>query len=278
MVNILLPALTSLIGLVFAAILARRFLTRRHAYELVWSLGLLWYVLAAGAEALGGAQGWSPALYKLWYATGAIGVAAYLGVGALYLHTSPPFGSLAVVCLLGGGVPALATNHLDVGFTALGVAIALTALLTVKPTLFPHAVFAVLVLTSLMAALRVASASVDITMLPKSPDEVVSGQAFDLDTRALPIPFNVAGTLVLVLGAGSSAIHFWRTRTHPHRVASNGLIVLGAVIVAEASGLTRFGVTSLFFVGQLVGMLCLLGGFLVSAQASLLSAAPRRSR
>ena len=278
MANIVLPALTSLIGLVFASVLARRFLHKRRAYELVWCLGLLWYALAAGAEALGGVAGWTPALYKLWYVTGAIGVAAYLGAGTLYLHKDQPFGSLSVVCILGGGVPALATNHLDIGFTALGVAIGLTAVLTLNPKLFPRAVFAVLATTSIIAAARVANAPVDITLLPANSQEIVSGQAFDADIRTLPIPFNVAGTLVLVLGAGSSAIQFWRTRTMLRRVASNALIVAGAVIVAEASGLTRFGVTALFFVGQLVGMLCLLGGFLLSGQASPSSAVPRRFR
>lgn len=275
MANIVLPALTSLIGLAFVAILASRFARRRRAYYLLWSLGLLWYALAAGTEAVGGASGWTPALYKVWYATGAIGVAAYLGAGTLFLHRDPPFGSLSVVCILGGGVPALATNHLDIGFTALGAAIALSAVLTFKPAAFPQAVFAILVVTSLLAAARVSGAQVDISQLPTSSDQIVSGQAFDADIRTLPIPFNVAGTLILVLGAGGSAIQFWRTRTGPDRVASNVLIVLGALVVGEASGLTRFGITALFFVGQLVGMLCLLGGFLVSATPSF--AAPRRS-
>ena len=50
-------------------------------------------ILAAGAEATGGALGWNPGLYRLWYATGAIGVAAYLGAGTLFLHRDPPFGA-----------------------------------------------------------------------------------------------------------------------------------------------------------------------------------------
>ena len=266
MANIVLPALTSIIGLAFAAVLAARFTKKRHAYELVWALGLLWYALAAGTEAVGGASGWSPALYKTWYITGAVGVAAYLGAGTLFLHRDPSFGSLAVVSILGSGVPDLVTNHLDIGFSALSAAIGLTAVLTLKPTRFPHAVFAVLLIASALAAIRVANAQVDITQLPTSSEQIVSGQAFDADIRALPIPLNIAGTLILVLGAGGSAIQFWQTRSNSNRVASNVLIVVGALIVGEASGLTRFGITALFFVGQLVGMLCLLTGFLLSAQ------------
>ena len=199
MANIVLPALTSLIGLAFAAVLARRFFSRRQAYQLVWSLGLVWYALAAGSEALGGALGWKPLLSRLWYITGAIGVAAYLGAGTLFRHRDPPFGSLASVCILGGGVPALATNHLEIGFTALGAAIALTAVLTFKPTRFADAALVVLAAASLVAAVCVANAPVDITQLPRSPDQIVSGQAFDADVRALTPPFNIAGALILIL-------------------------------------------------------------------------------
>src|SRR5438105_6024056 len=107
--NVLLPTLTSLLAFGFTAVLAQRFASRHRPYYFVWSLGLLWYALAAGTEAIGGTLGWSPILYRIWYTTGAIGVAAYLGAGTLYLHRDPPFGSVTVVCVLGGGVPALAT-------------------------------------------------------------------------------------------------------------------------------------------------------------------------
>ena len=87
--NVLLPAVTSLLGFGFAGVLLARFAGRRQPYYLVWGLGLVWYAIAAGTEALGGAQGWTPALYRTWYITGAIGVAAFLGAGTLYLHREP---------------------------------------------------------------------------------------------------------------------------------------------------------------------------------------------
>ena len=85
--NVLLTSLTSLIGLTFTVIMARQIERRQQPNYL---------------------------------ATGAIGVAAYLGAGTLFLHRDPPFGSLAVICILGSGVPALATNHLEIGFLPLG--------------------------------------------------------------------------------------------------------------------------------------------------------------
>ena len=107
-VNIVLPALTSLLSFGFALVLVARFSRRHQPYYLVWTLGLLWYALAAGSEAVGALSAWTPVLYKLWYTTGAIGVAAYLGAGTIYLHKDQPFGSLTVVCFLIGSIPALA--------------------------------------------------------------------------------------------------------------------------------------------------------------------------
>ena len=263
--NILLPTLTSLLGFGFAILLAFRFARRRQPYHLVWSFGLLWYALAAGCEALGGATGWNAALYKTWYLSGAIGVAAYLGAGTLYLHRDPPFGALTVVCLLGGSVPALATNHLDIGFTGLATAMLLTAVLNLRPGAFAHATLLVLVIASAAAAYRILNAPADVSLLPTSLEQIVSGQAFDADTRALTPPFNIAGALVLILGAALSALHFARTRVLSNRVISSVLIAVGAFVPSVASGLTRFGITSTFFIGELVGLLCILAGFLLSS-------------
>jgi hypothetical protein len=264
--NVVLPAATSVIGFAFCGVLLARLLERRQPYYLVWTLGLLWYALAAASEALGGSLGWTPALYRTWYVTGAIGVAAYLGAGTVYLHADPGFRSLTVICVLGSSVPALVANHLDVGFAGLGSAILLTAVLSWRPRWFAHAVVVVLVLASVAATYRVVNAPVETGLLPGSADQVVSGQAFDADTRALTPPFNISGALVLILGAVISALHVWRTRSLGPRVASNLLIAAGAFIPSVASGLTRFGITSLFFVGELLGLGCILAGFLLSGR------------
>jgi hypothetical protein len=52
---------------------------------------------------------------------------------------------------------------------------------------------------------------------------------------------------------------------------SNILIAVGAFVPSLGSGLTRFGITSLFFVGEFLGLACILVGF-------LLSTSPRRPR
>lgn len=267
--NVLLTSLTALLALAFAGLMARRFVTRRQPYYLVWCLGMLWYAIATGSEAVGGASGWSPALYKAWYLSGAIGVAAYLGAGTLFLHRDAPFGSLAVICILGAGVPALATDHLVIGFLGLGSAIVLGTVLTFRPAWFAEAATGLLLVASVAATYRIiAASSIDLTLLPSGPDQIVSGQAFDLDTRALTPPFNIAGALILILGAALSALQAVRGRSLSNRLSANILIAIGALVPSIASGLTRFGMTSVFFAGELVGLTCIFVGFLLSARVS----------
>jgi hypothetical protein len=275
--NIIITGITSTLAFAFTALMAQRLVAKHQPYYAVWCLGLLWYALATGSEAIGGAFGWTPTLYRVWYATGAIGVAAYLGAGTLYLHRDAPFGSLTVVCVLGAGVPALATNHLDIGFLGLGCAIVLAAVLTFKPAAFAHVATALLVLASLAAVSAIAQAPVDTALLPTNPGQIVSGQALDPDTRALTPPFNIAGALVLILGAVLSAIQFARTRSLSHRLLANVLIAVGAFVPSVASGLTRFGVTSVFFFGELVGLACIMAGFLLSAPRYRYQGEPRRN-
>ena len=263
--NVLIPAITSALAVAFTALMAQRFVSRRQPYYPVWCLGLLWYALATGSEALGAARGWDTALYRTWYLTGAIGVAAYLGAGTLYLHRDAPFGSLAVICILGASVPALATDHLDIGFTGLGCAILLGFVLALKPRALAHATTVILILASAVAASMILQAPVDVRLLPTSPDQIVSGQALDPNIRALTPPFNIAGALILILGAALSALQAARARSLSNRLAANILIAVGAFIPSVASGLTRFGVTSIFFLGELVGLACILAGFLLSS-------------
>jgi hypothetical protein len=264
--NVVLPALTSLVGFAFCGVLFRRFVQRPRAYLFVWGLGLLWYAIAAATEALGGAFGWSSVLYRTWYLTGAIGVAAYLGAGSVYLHRDEPgFRSLSVVCIMLASAPALAGGYLMVGFFGLSAAVLCTVILSTRPGWFAHAVFGALVVATVLAASVVAQSTIDRSLLPTMPDQVVSGQAFPAGTRALTPPLNISGAVLLLFGALASVIHFGRTRAQPDRVLSNVLIAVGALVPSLASGLTRFGITSLFFLGELLGLLCILAGFLLSA-------------
>ncbi|GAC1314709.1 MAG: hypothetical protein NVSMB2_04620 [Chloroflexota bacterium] len=278
MLVLVLPAATALLGYAVCALLLRQLATRPRMHILVWTIGLLLYAIAATTEVLGGIGGWTPGLYRAWYLSGAIGVAAYLGVGSVYLHRDEPgFRSLAVACVLLASAPALAGGYLGAGFLGLTSGAVLTLVLSTRPRLFSHAVLVLLLAATVAAAVIVLTSPVDLTLLPTSPGETVSGSAFPPATRALTPALNISGAALLIFGALSSAIFFSRTRAAPERVVSNILIVIGAFVPSFASGLTRFGITSLFFVGELIGMLCIVGGFLLSASRYRMSRDARRA-
>ena len=84
---------------------------RRGGFQLIWTLGMLFYGIAAGAEALAGAGGWTEPLYRVWYLTGAIWTAGWLGLGTAYLLGRTRFGYTFAVCLLAAGVFTLLTQR-----------------------------------------------------------------------------------------------------------------------------------------------------------------------
>ena len=80
-----LPYLTSIIVLVFAVLVFRRYISRRGTHLLIWGLGLVMYGIASFCAAYYTALGWNSLIYRLWYLCGAILAAAWLGQGTVYL-------------------------------------------------------------------------------------------------------------------------------------------------------------------------------------------------
>ncbi len=102
-----LPALTSLLALVFAVMLVDQWRERRHGFQLVWALGMLWYGIGAGAEAVAATAGWNETVYRVWYLTGAVWTAAWLGLGTAFLLGRTRFGYTYAALLLFSGLIAL---------------------------------------------------------------------------------------------------------------------------------------------------------------------------
>jgi len=59
----LLPSATALLAIAFAIALFDQWRERRHGFQLIWAIGMLFYGIASGCEAIGGASGWSEPLY-----------------------------------------------------------------------------------------------------------------------------------------------------------------------------------------------------------------------
>ena len=317
--NVAHPVLSSLLAFVFAAMVADQWWRRRQPYQLVWTIGLLWYGISAGTEFLGGAFGWNEPLYRTWYLVGAFGVAAYLGLGTVYLLNRTRFGYfVAVSFVLAGlfsyltavkytreGTPPSAETALAVVGASLASAVVLAVVTRFRRRWVGHATAAILVVASTIVT--VLTLTVPVASPGYSLDElgIPTGAAMPADLRILTPPFNIVGAFALVFGAVYSAYIFmpkvrvlrvttdvpivgavgrgiavvvnfaasipaawasFRAGTLNSRVPATLLIAIGGFIPGWTSGLNRFGVTWSFYIGELLGVVFIFLGFLVSIE------------
>jgi hypothetical protein len=317
--NVILPFLSSALSFVFAAMVGDQWVRRRQPYQLVWTIGLLWYGISAGTEFLGGAFGWSEGLYRLWYLIGAFGVAAYLGLGTVFLLNRTRFGYVVAFSVFAGGLfsilsavararegdPASIGTVIAVVTAATLAAIALVVVTRFERRLVAHTAAGLLVAATVVVTWLTFTVPVDSPGYFLDATGVPTGEAFPSDLRVLTPPFNIAGAFALVFGAVYSAYIFmpkkrvmrvtsripivgafgrvvavivnlvaslpgaWRALrngTLNSRVPATILIALGGFIPGWTSGLNRFGITWAFYLGELVGVLLIFIGFLVSIE------------
>ena len=175
--------------------------------------------------------------------------------------------------------------------------IAIIAATAWRRPLAAHIAMVVLVTGSAAAAYLVFSAPLPAPGWALDPTtHAPVGSAFPGYVRVLTGPFNIAGALCLVFGAIYSAYVYMPKRKVLRarygiaavavnmvvslpgaaaalfagklnsRVPATILIALGAFIPGVTSGLNRFGVTWSFFLGEFLGVLLILAGFLVSEE------------
>ena len=81
----LFPLAAAIVALVFGAMLARLFMSRRRPFHGLWALAMFMFAAASFAMALGVADGWTAAEYRVYWLFGAILNVPYLAVGEVYL-------------------------------------------------------------------------------------------------------------------------------------------------------------------------------------------------
>jgi hypothetical protein len=302
--NTILPLGSSLLSFVFAAMVFDQWWQRRHAFQLVWAIGLLWYGIAAGSEFAGSAFGWSAGVYRIWYLIGAFLVPAYLGAGTLYLLNKTRFGYfVAASVVLGGLFSLLATSkypgsstagYITLAFAAFAAA-AIAFTTATRREMQGHVAMAFLIFGTLIVAPLVFTANLHGAYVDPSTHVPVAS-AFPGHLRVSSIPFNAGGGLALVFGALYSAyvympkrravaarlgflaivVNFFASLPNAasalvrgrlnSRVPATILIAVGALIPGVTSSLNRFGVTWSFFLGEFLGLLLIFVGFLVSEE------------
>ncbi|HSM38728.1 MAG TPA: hypothetical protein VK838_05285, partial [Candidatus Limnocylindrales bacterium] len=213
----------SLLSFIFAVMVGDQWLRRRQPYQLVWTIGLLWYGISAGTEFVGGAFGWSEPLYRTWYLIGAFGVAAYLGLGTVFLLRNTRFGYFVAFSVFAGGLfsilsalarakegdPASTGVVVAVVGFATAAAIAIAVATRVRRQLAAPVTAAVLAVASVIVTVLCFTVPVAAPGFALDPQTGVPvGLALPSDLRVLTPPFNIAGAFSLVFGAVYSAYIF----------------------------------------------------------------------
>jgi len=97
--NVALSLAATVVSLSFAAILYRQYMDRWRPYQLVWALALAIFALGTFCQFVAERNGWSDLIYRLWYYSGAMLAAAYLGQGTVYLMAPRKFAHVSLAIL-----------------------------------------------------------------------------------------------------------------------------------------------------------------------------------
>ncbi|MBV9103843.1 MAG: hypothetical protein JO060_09635 [Candidatus Eremiobacteraeota bacterium] len=95
-----IPIATTILALLFAAVLFRRYSERGGTHLLWWSIGGLTYACGTFTESLTTLWGWHEPVFRAWYITGALLGGAPLAQGSVYLHLSRRVANTLTVALV----------------------------------------------------------------------------------------------------------------------------------------------------------------------------------
>jgi hypothetical protein len=229
-----LPFLSTLVTFAFAAAVFRRYLVKHGPYLLLWSIGLVLFGIGTLSEVILGLT-FSGLVLKLWYLSGAMLTAAWLGQGTIHLLIRKS-----------------------------GVALAMTGVLVVVSLLA--------IILVLSAPLTSAAASYKLSQPISSQYQAILTRGGL--TVALTILLNIYGTLALVGGAIYSAVIFWRKRILLNRMIGNILIAVGALAPAMAGSFVKMGLVDGLYLSELVGVLLMYVGFIQATTVPARESAP----
>src|SRR3954463_7207391 len=207
-IAVLLPALTSLLAFVFAVALFDQWWERRRGFQLIWSLGMVFFAVGSACEAIGATtavdQHWGELLYRTWYLTGAVFTAAWLGLGTAYLLGKTRFGyAYATLVFFGGFLAFVARNTYNAG--TLGVLVVIAALIIAisiavetyfQNERWPQIAALTVIVASLVGAYF---AFTDPLTAPlPTADGVPTGSAITGPVRTISLFLNVPGGIALI--------------------------------------------------------------------------------
>jgi hypothetical protein len=219
-----LPGATSILALVFAVALFDQWRERRQGFQLIWAIGMAFFGIASGCEAIAAAGGWNEALYRTWYLTGAVWTAGWLGLGTAFLLGRTRFGYTFALCLLLAGVFTLLTqrkfNYPGAGSApvlyligALILAAAVAIETYFQNERWPMLAAAAVIGTSALSLVLMLTVSLPAPGYALDPaTNVPTGDLFPGTIRLLTPFLNITGGLALAFGALFSAYMFMPKR------------------------------------------------------------------
>lgn len=217
-IAVLLPALTALLALVFAAALLDQWRERRRGFQLIWAIGMIFFAIASGAEAVGALGGWNDVLYRTWYLTGAVWTAAWLGLGTAYLLGKTRFGYAYAAFVALGGLIAFAARgrYPDAGaipiivlIGAIVLALAIAIETYFQNERWPQIAAIGIVIASVVAAFFAFTTPLNAPGFALDPrTQIPTGDAIPGAERIISLVMNIPGGLSLALGALFSAYIF----------------------------------------------------------------------
>lgn len=222
--------ISALIMFFFSFRVFQKYAVNRAPHFLYWGIGLTMFGIASFAEAYL-AIAWNPWVFFSWFLFGAVLNAAWIGHGTLTLLFRKNWVRVVTIVLLVGSV-----------FAAF-------LLLRTMPLLTPSAY----------------NNSVSIS---ESYKEIMPATGWGLLLATL-ILFNIYGMVTLAGGALYSAWLFWRKRVLPNRVIGNILIAVGAMLIASAGFLTRFGYGQFLAASELIAAIVMYWGFTLAGRPAV---------
>jgi hypothetical protein len=220
--------LSTIISFAFAAAVFNRYRQKKGTHLLMWGIGLVFYGLGTLTEVVLSFT-FSPLALRIWYLTGAMLTAAWLGQGSVYLLVRKR-----------------------------RVATTLMVILTV--------VSVVAALLILVAPLTQASAAFQVTRpVSEQYKDILTRSGAIV---ALTIILNLYGTVTLVGGALYSAWLFWRKKILFNRMFGNILIAAGALMPAMAGSFLRLGLVDWLYVSEFLGVVLMYAGFSLATSSN----------
>jgi hypothetical protein len=223
----LIPVLSTFVTFSFAAAVFWRYQLKKGPHLLMWATGLVLYGLGTLTEVLMSLR-FSPLSLKVWYLSGAMLTAAWLGQGTVFLLVRRR-----------GVAPALTVVLLLVSFAAISLVAA--------------------------APIHPAAAAYDVSQPISAQYKTILERNGWI--TLLTILLNIYGTIALVGGAIYSAFLFWRKRVLANRVVGNILIAGGALMPAMAGSLVQAGLFDILYLSELVGVVLMFSGFIQATSA-----------